>query len=262
VGVIAVAGVALHGGGAPARAVASPSATSPSATSPSATSPSATSPSATSASGPAQTDAFVVHQAEAALANADDYIIVTAAGSGPGQVTTTYTDPSTGTGRSVISGSGDKVAYWIQARVAGDEDQWQTTYVDYTSHTWWTKASHSGRLGQDTSGLIVLSADSTPADLSKALAVGEVGVGQRAEVDGHAAIELVYAGKLAQKAQAVHFWIDAKTYEPVQIDLPPFTTASTITESWIPKTAANVAQANKPQVPAGFRQVPPSSAVN
>ncbi len=57
----------------------------------------------------------------------------------------------------------------------------------------------------------------------------------------------------------MHYWVDAASYQPVRIDLPPFTAASSIAESWIPKTAANVAQTDKPQVPAGFRQVPPST---
>ena len=209
-----------------------------------------------------QTDAYIISHVEAALGSAGGYLIATSATSGPGQVTTTYQDPSTGSERSVVSGSGDKVTYWVQTRVSGGEDHWRTTYVDYTDRTWWTKTSHSARLGQDTSGLIVLSADSTPGDLSKALAIGEVGVGLKGEVDGRAAIELVYAGKLAKKAAAVHFWVDAKTYQPVEIVSPPFTSASTIKESWIKKSAANVAQTNKPGIPVGFRQVPPSSAFN
>jgi hypothetical protein len=53
-----------------------------------------------------------------------------------------------------------------------------------------------------------------------------------------------------------------KTYQPVEIVSPPFTSASTIKESWIPKSAANVAQTDKPEVPAGFRQVPPSPTFN
>ena len=144
--------VAMQGGGAQAPGVASRPAPSPAIS--------------------AQTDAFIIGQVEAKLASASSYIIVTSATSGPGQVTATYSDPSTGTGRSVVSGSGHKVTYWIQTRVSGGEDQWRTTYVDYTNRTWWTKASHSGPLGKDTSGLIVLSADSTPAEISKALAVG------------------------------------------------------------------------------------------
>jgi hypothetical protein len=56
----------------------------------------------------------------------------------------------TGTTRSVISGAGGKVTYWIQAHASGNEDQWRTTYVDYTNQTWWTKISHSGPLGDNT----------------------------------------------------------------------------------------------------------------
>jgi hypothetical protein len=237
VGVIAGVTVAMHGSGSvPAHQAASVPGHTPAV----------------------QTDAYILHHVEAALGDAGNYLIATSATSGPSQVTTTYEDPSTGTGRSVVSGSGDKAAYWIQTTVSADEDRWRTTYVDYTNHTWWTKTSHSAGLGQDTSGLIVLTADSTPGDLSKALAVGEVRVGLKGKVNGHAAIELVYAGELAKKAAAVRFWVDAKTYQPVEIVSPPFTGASTITESWIPKTAANEAQTDKPQIPAGFRQVPPS----
>ena len=238
---IAGVAVAMHGGGsAPARQAASAPGKAPIV----------------------QTDAYIIGRVEAVLGNAGSYLIATSAVSGPGQVTTTYEDPSTGTERSVVSGFGDKVAYWVQTTVSGDEDHWRTTYVDYTNHTWWTKTSHSDRLGQDTSGLIVLSADSTPGELSKALAIGEVGVGLKGEVDGHPAIELAYAGKLAGQAAAVHFWIDVKTYQPVEIVSPPFTSASTIKESWIPKSPANVAQTDKPQVPVGFRQIPPSPAFN
>jgi hypothetical protein len=241
VGVIAGVTVAMHGSGSvPAHEAASVPGSSPAV----------------------QTDAYIVHHVEAALGSADHYLIATSATSGPGQITTSYSDLSTGSERSVVSGSGDKVTYWIQTHVSGDRDQWRTTYVDYTNHTWWTKASHSAPLGQDTSGIIVLTADSTPGDLSKALAIGEVGVGLKGEVNGHAAIELVYAGTLAKKAAAVRFWVDAKTYQPVEIVSPPFTSASTIKESWIPKSAANVAQTDKPQVPAGFRQVPPSPKFN
>jgi hypothetical protein len=241
VGLIAGVTVALHGSGS---------------------APSHEASSAAGTSGAVQTDAYIVHRVEAALGSADNYLIATSATSGPGQVTTTYEDPSTGTDRSVVSGAGDRVTYWVQTTVSGGEDHWQTTYVDYTTRTWWTKTSHSGKLGQDTSGLIVLAANSTPAEISKALAIGEVGVGLKGEVGGHPAIELIYAGKLAKKAAAVHFWVDAKTFQPVEIVSPPFTSSSTIKETWIPKTAANVAQTDKPQIPAGFRQVAPSPAFN
>jgi hypothetical protein len=241
VGAITGVAVALHGGGA------------------------APSRHAVAASSPAvkvqhaQTAAYVTRQVEKVLGTADDYIIQTSAASGAGQVTTSYLDPVTGTARSVVSGAGDKVTYWIQTTVSGNEDHWQTTYVDYTTRTWWTKTSHSAPLGSDTSDDPVLSVETAPAQIAKALAQGDLRVSVKATVNGHPAIELVYAGSLAGKADAVHYWVDAASYQPVRIDLPPFTAASSIAESWIPKTAANVAQTDKPQVPAGFRQVPPST---
>ena len=239
-GVFTGVAVIAHGGGTPAREVTA----------------------VPSSSVTVQTDASITRRVEAVLATADNYIIETSATSGPGQVTTSYQDPVTGTTRSVVTGTGDEVTYWIQTRVSGNEDQWRTTYVDYTHHTWWTKASHSGPLGKDTSNLPVLSAQSLPSQVSKALAEGDLRVALKGQVDGHAAVELVYAGPLAGKADAVHYWVDATTYEPIRIEMPPFTAASTITESWIPKSAAIVAQTDKPQVPAGFRQVPPSTAFN
>jgi hypothetical protein len=62
---------------------------------------------------------------------------------------------------------------------------------------------------------------------------------KRALTGGGSETRLVYAGKLAAKADAVHYWVNATTYQPIQLDLPPFTAASTITESWIPKTPAH-----------------------
>jgi hypothetical protein len=239
-GVVAGVAVVAHGGTAPAGGTSASRA-----------------PSVT-----VQTDASITRRVEAVLATANNYIIATRASSGPGQVTTSYLDPVTGTTRSVLSGAGDKVTYWIQVHVSGNEDRWRTTYVDYTNHTWWTKTSHSGQLGRDTSSIPVLSAQTPPSQISKALALGELRIGLKGQVNGRPAIELVYAGKLAGKANAVHYWVDAATYKPVQLDMPPFTAASTISVSWIPKSAVNVARTDKPQVPAGFRQVPPSNAFN
>jgi hypothetical protein len=50
--------------------------------------------------------------------------------------------------------------------------------------------------------------------------------------------------------------------KPAAWILPPFTAASTVAESWIPKSAANVKRTDKPQIPHGFRQVPPSRRFN
>jgi hypothetical protein len=204
--------------------------------------------------------AYITRQVEAVLATADNYIITTSATSGPGQVTTTYLDPVTGTTRPVISGTGDKAAYWVQARVTGNEDPWRTTCVDYTNHTWRTKDSHSDPLGNDTSNILVLSAQTLPSQIRSALAQGLLRAGAKGTVNGHSAIELTYSGKLAGKADAVRYWVDATTYQLIQIQMPPFTPASTITESWTPKSPTNTTQTDNLQIPADYRQVPASSA--
>ncbi|HEX4094790.1 MAG TPA: hypothetical protein VHZ33_39240 [Trebonia sp.] len=209
-----------------------------------------------------QTDAYIAKRVEAVLSTANNFIIKTSATSGPGQITTSYLDPATDTYRSVVSGAGDKAAYWVQTTVSGDRDHWRTTYVDYTNHTWWTKSSQSGKLGQDTSGILALSADSLPAQIRAAMTRGDLVVAVKGQVNGHAAVELVYGGRLAAKADAVHYWVDARTFEPIRMVMPPFNEASTITESWIHKTRAIVAQTDKPQIPAGYRQVPPSKSFN
>ncbi len=238
-GVIAGIGIAAHGGGATAHDATGPVASAPVASAPAASAPAPS----------VQTDAYVIRHIEAVLGSADKFIIKTSAVTGPGQTTTSYLDPVTGTTRSVVSGAGDKVAYWIKTRVAGGADHWQTTYVDYTTRTWWTRHSHSGKLGSATDNAPVLSAQTLPSQVSKALAAGELRIAVKGPVDGHLAIELQYAGALADKAAAVHYWVDATTFQPVQIDLPPFTAASRIAESWVPKSSALVKQTDTPQVP-------------
>ena len=68
-------------------------------------------------------------------------------------------------------------------------------------------------------------------------------------------IELVNAGQLADKADAVNSWVGANTYQPVQINTPLYAAASTIDEPWI-TGSANMAQTGRPQVDRP-RQVPP-----
>ena len=62
-------------------------------------------------------------------------------------------------------------------------------------------------------------------------------------------------GDFAAKRGAFRYWVDAKTFRPVEMQFPPFTAASTITIAWIPKTPALVHQTNTPHVPDGYRKV-------
>jgi hypothetical protein len=202
-----------------------------------------------------ETTSFVLRSAEAALADVNGYIVESSVIGAPGQIaTTTYLDPVTGTTRSVSSGG---VSYWTTTRVANDRDYWHTTEINTSSRTWWVKDAHSSRLGQlAPNAPLVPSVSTSVAQIRTALSAGQFRVARHGMVNGHSAIELVYAGVLSRKSDALHFWIDAKTFRPVELVFPPFTPASTITETWIAKTPPLVHQTNTPQIPSGFRKVP------
>lgn len=208
---------------------------------------------------PVETTAFVVRHAEAALGDVSDFIVESSVPGAPGQVaTTTYLDPVTGTTRSVTPGG---VTYWTTTRVVQDRDFWHTTEVDTAHRTWWVQNAHSSRLSTlAPNAPLVPSLDTSVAQIRQALSEGQFRVASRGQVNGHSAIELVYGGALRRKADALHYWVDAKTFRPVELAFPPFDAATSISESWIPRTPALTKQTNTPVVPVGFRRVaaPPS----
>jgi len=203
----------------------------------------------------------VLRSAEAALADVNGFIVKSSVPAAPGQIaTTTYLDPVTGTTRSVSPGG---VSYWTTTRVANDRDYWHTTEINTSSRTWWVKDDHSSRMGQlAPNAPLVPSISTSVAQIRTALSAGQFRVARHGVVNGHSAIELVYAGVLGRKGDALHFWIDAKTFRPVELAFPPFSAASTITETWIAKTPTLVHETNTPTVPAGFRKVTAPSWFN
>jgi hypothetical protein len=100
------------------------------------------------------------------------------------------------------------------------------------------------------------------AAIQRALHAGQLALVGRGQVNGHSAIELELANRHIAQLDKEHYWVDAQTFRPVQIDEPPFGPANTINESWLPKAPALVHAVNVPQVPAGFRQVPPAPGWN
>ncbi|HEX3922421.1 MAG TPA: hypothetical protein VHY31_09055 [Streptosporangiaceae bacterium] len=202
-----------------------------------------------------ETTSFVLRSAEAALADVNGFIVKSSVIGAPGQIaTTTYLDPVTGTTRSVSPGG---VTYWTATTVKNDRDYWHTTEINTSSRTWWVMNDHSsGRLGQlAPNAPLVPSISTSVAQIRTALSEGQFRVAHHGVVNGRRAIELVYAGALGRKGDALHFWIDAKTFRPVALVFPPFSAASTITESWVAKTPALAKQTNTPHIPSGFRKV-------
>jgi hypothetical protein len=211
------------------------------------------------AAAPAITVAYVARHVQAALSNINDYIVESTSGSAAGQTTRADEDTATGVERDTVSGSGDQATYWIKTTVAGSRDVWHYTYVDFTARTWWTKTSRSGILGHVAPGAPpALATDTDAAQIQQAFRSGQLTIAGRGQVNGHTAIELVYAKRPA----AERYWVDARTFQPVQLDFPPFGPATAINETWLPKTPALVHAVNTPRVPAGFRQVPPAPGWN
>jgi hypothetical protein len=200
------------------------------------------------------TNAYVVSHVEAALRGISHFIVRSAVTGAPGQIaTTTDLDPVTGTTRSVSPGG---VTYWTVTTVAHDRDYWHTVEINSAQRTWWTADAHSRGLGIASSGPVVVPSTGTSvAQIRRALHSGEFVVGRRGHVNGHDAIELVLGGKFAAKRDAFRYWVDAVTFQPVEMQFPPFTAASTITVNWIQKTPALVKQTNTPHVPSGYRKV-------
>jgi hypothetical protein len=199
------------------------------------------------------TAAYVRSHVEAALADVDSFIIRTAVATAPGQVTTTWTDPVTGTTRTVVTGARDRVTEWVTTRVAGDRDHWLRTFVDYSHRTWRTSPKVSGRLGRVAPGAwIVVSADTSAGQVRAALKLGELSIAGRGRVGGRPAYELRYTHG---KAAALAYWVDARTYRPVRMVLPPGGPANVISIAWLARTPALVTTTNKPQIPAGFTHV-------
>jgi len=205
--------------------------------------------------GPATlTTAYVVSHVEAALGGAGRFIVRSAVTGAPGQIaTTTDLDPATGTTRSVSPGG---VTYWTITTVRGNRDYWHTVETSAQDRTWWVKDARSRRLGVAGPGPVVVPSTSTSVpEIRRALRDGEFRVAGHGHVNGHDAIELVLGGEFAAKASAFRYWVDATTFQPVEMQFPPFTAASTVTITWLPKTPALVHQTNTPHVPAGYRKV-------
>jgi len=140
--------------------------------------------------------------------------------------------------------------------VRSNRDYWHTVETSSRDRTWWTKNAHSRALGTPAPSTAVVPSTSTSVEqIRGALHHGEFRVAGHGQVNGHDAIELVLGGEFAARASAFRYWVDAKTFRPVEMQFPPFTAASTITITWLPKTPALVHQTNTPHVPAGYRKV-------
>lgn len=223
----------------------------------------------------AVTEAYVVKRAEAALANADNYILTETGIGAYERLTSSMIDPRTSSfytrpGNDQVGESATwSGTYWRN----GYQHFWATD-VNYTNRTWWSNDESS--TGKSTPNTAPVTPGGSPSDFAQDLKDGVLKLtGRRAEINGRQAIELVRGSKLPPnippqlakklaKAIAKHpgstsYWIDAQTYLLLRMGTKDG--SGTVNETWTPRTPALTQLVNHPVIPAGFRHIsaPPES---
>jgi hypothetical protein len=202
-----------------------------------------------------ETAAYITKHVEAALANADHYIIRETTQSYSGGIYTGWTDPRTGSSYAAQGAGSGKVLSWNSTFYVNDVLHWRTTEADYSSHTWFVSVIHAAGpiQGAPPNGPDVPGG--SPAQLKKGLADGTMRVVGHGYVNGHHATEL----RASLGVITLEVWVDSHTYQPVR-EVKSFggglNDVLVFNDSWIPRTPALVSLANHPQIPAGFTRVP------
>ncbi len=215
----------------------------------------ATGPAGSAPAQPAvQTAAYVTKHVEAALANADQYIVRDTTNSYAGGTYTSWTDPRTGSSYATQGTGSRTVLSWNSSYFAHRVLHWRTTEADYSTHRWFVSVIHAagpvqGRLTTPADGGVL-----GPAQLKKWLQEGTMRVVGHGQVNGHHATEL----RARMGIITMEFWVDSRTFQPVRM-IRSFggglKTSLVANESWIARTPRLVSLANHPQVPAGFTRV-------
>jgi hypothetical protein len=223
----------------------------------------------------AVTEAYVVKRAEAALANADNYILTETGIGAYERLTSSMIDPRTS---SFYTRPGNdqvgKSATWSGTYWRNGYQHFWATDVNYTNRTWWSNDESS--TGKSTPNTAPVTPGGSPSDFAQELKDGELKLtGRRAEINGRQAIELVRGSKLppnmppqlakklakaiAKSHGGASFWIDAQTYLLLRIATKGI--SGTVNETWTPRTPALTQLVNHPVIPAGFRHIsaPPES---
>jgi hypothetical protein len=227
---IALAGAgavfAVHGSGTPAHGSGAPAATPPHML----------------------TAAYVTKQAEAALGQADHYIVQTTQQM-PGASVITWSDPVTGNDRQLLKGTGGTTIQWSEPYRSGNYMHWKITVTDTGNRTWYSDTVQASAPMQQepSSSAVALSPLTSPAQIKEALSSGQVTIAGKGTVNGQAAVDL----RLTEKTTQLNYWVNARTYQPVEM----VDGKAVIGIAWLPRTGSLVAQANTPQIPAGFRRV-------
>lgn len=258
---------------------------------------------------PAVTADYITTHAEAALDHADGYIERTMQRF-PGGSVTTLRDPQTSAMEQVILvGARATVCWTTPSSPAATEAPkgstdgkvttgppgggntgggntaytglWRNICVDHVARSWWEQVAREPWpvAKQAVGGNTLLTPLSDPVQIEIALKTGQVDILGRTELGGRDAILL----QVTTRAGGVTMlWIDAETFQPIHVNLPPGppmagatpvpnATTRTTTEPatigtatgatsagsgldvvWLPKTPSLLAEVEKSRIPAGY----------
>jgi len=195
------------------------------------------------------TVAYVTRHAEAALGQADHYIVQTTQRI-PGASYITTSDPATGNVWQVVKAGGTAYS-WDQPYKAGNYLHWKITVANMANRTWYSDTVQASEpmSQQPPSSTVVLSPFTSPEQIKQALSSDQVTIAGKGTVNGQAAIDL----RLTAKNSRLDYWVNAQTYQPVKMVVRGSGYAVDI--DWLPKTKSLVTKVNNPQIPAGFQRV-------
>lgn len=222
----------------------------------------------TPATQPAQPAAYVTKHVVTTLKSVSDYVVRTQSVNQLGQLVTSYDDPAAGVSMSVVDGKGDLAEYWTRTEQMGQVQRIETVVVDYSSRTWLTE-EFAGRLSAPTVRIPVKAvpaaartfvAQASTAQIERAALAGQFRVAGYSLMGGLRVIELVYTDNRPASTYAIRYWVDARTYQPVELDYPPYGKSQSVAMSWIPRTAKIIQYTAKPQIPAGFQHLAKETA--
>ncbi len=214
-------------------------------------------------SGHAEETAYIVRRVSATLDQAGQTEVVesvSAGGNGdPGSDSTnpvwSYTDPQTGdyysSSRLILPSGTDVYEQYIVGVPDGDQMKYQSTNLDPVQQEYAVQTS----VGP-------VASDNPAADaqqLKSELASGKATQDGTATIDGQATIKLTLPNSAGYTDR---LYVNAHTFEPVEstgeMVINPHDGAdgtNTVTEKWLPATAAIIANAKLAQLPSGYTKV-------
>jgi hypothetical protein len=197
-----------------------------------------------------------------AAAQSDVVETVEAGGNGlPGSYVTAtswwYTDPESGvqyTSSAMVSRSGTNIYdQFMVGTPINNGVRWQYTNLDPVQHLY----AVSGNVGPKDAG------GSNVEQIKQELDSGQATREGTATFDGQSTIKLEFREPTGSTST---LYVNSRTYQPVEsigVEVTnaqdPSVGTDTTAEKWLPATAANIANAQLAQIPAGFTQVSQST---